>query len=366
MAFLIAESKKLNQNRNNPVAAFRKKAMQASSSAKAWKSQQEFSSADRESLKRKGESSSYTGSFGDGMPDTSKAMNDLFGIHPLPKRRKVSTKKSLVPSSSSSSDKHVNTPGAEELVSEYPTEMSRDVHHPNRSLMTSIRQIMTDKIGSYLTQSKIPVNQHRYYENVFDSSALTAIGIFAEESIQELLRLWKRTQTPLIFSTNSLQSEIYTQLNSGDPQLRNSTDHLQSVLEELFQRNLDSSKEFIEEKKMEFIQVIQDHQRPESSPRSVSPEDHHLPYQVVNLSKRNISLKEKEYESSDLHLPILSDAKRQMTGGKRVNFEHWPEHLIPKKETVQTENALQADQTVPTDEVNKFLQIDDSNEVHHE
>jgi hypothetical protein len=326
VAQLIADSRKLNKARVNPVKYFRlKEEKQLEQSARLLKRKRSDSPELSECV------------IGDRMPDTDKALINLFGLHPLPKQRKridgtffldssipPTCDEGLLPSMKLTD--HVRTFSADKVF----TENFDDGSGESKALLTLKAGEGSEDVAKHADESLSSL-----FGNLFDASALVAITVFIEESIKEMMSIWQRTDCPLLFSKQSLSAEICAQINGSIEMGKVDDSELRYRLELLFGRNLEDFQELIKEKKENFIIQCQtscnDPSSVLSSATSSSSVNLKSAYENVPSSYRYVSLRENEVFEKYPKLSVVADAKRQIIGGKRTEVDlknHCPPYLF--------------------------------------
>jgi hypothetical protein len=312
VAQLIADSRKLNKARVNPVRHFRlKEQEQAEHSAMLTKKKRKNDSPDLSEC-----------CIGDRMPDTDRALIHLFGLHLPPKQRKrtdgtLSLDSCLPPTCendylpSTKLTDYVCTFASDKLFFEDDT--SRKSTVPLSSKDSEQKQ---EEKGED-TQTGGDESLSSLFGNLFDGSALVAITVFIEESIKEMVNIWQRTDCPLLFSKQSLSAEIRAQLNGSIEIGKMDDNELRYRLELLFGRNLEDFRGFIKEKKDNFIFQCRESYNDRSRLCSASSINLKATYEYVPSSYRDVSLRENEVCEKYPKLTVVADAKRQIVGGKR-------------------------------------------------
>ena len=148
IASLIADSKRLHEMRINPVAQFRRENKNEKLPKLSLKNNLKVPNVKQYHQ----ETSYYADHLGDGMPDTAMAMSNLFGLHPLPKRKRVINQKSDISALSSSEEA-----GDVKIVNDYPDSVPFDPNPPNENLMAYVRH-MAIRLGILTASSAVSIS----------------------------------------------------------------------------------------------------------------------------------------------------------------------------------------------------------------
>lgn len=218
---------------------------------------------------------------------------------------------------------------------------------PSQELMTWIRGLFVDKMNASLTSES-----SRPFHQIFEETALSSIAIFIEESIYELISLWQRGGHPLLFSKETLKSEVFSQMNGVSDPYQIDVNDLQVRLEILFGRSLKQYSGYLKERRKEFLENyeskfihLSSYKKNLTMPMDQVDQPEYIA--IPSQSRMEISLRERDVEEKDPSFPLLTDAKRQIVGDKRKCFDSFPSYITDYKPSKKPKVAKKISSFIP-------------------